>query len=244
MKLDYLKVWLKWIKFGFWKRIFICFWVVLSVSVFNSVGYPLVKLSAVISTLISAELMVYCYVPFYLSQISLLFRLKSTEQQLPDEIATLAKNMNVRINKIRVFPKVKNAFAKGNKVYVSEELLNELSLDEIRGVFAHEFQHVKDNWKHMLILYLYLLPILAFLSLMWQHLPSPMMNLGLFAYLTIFLIPIQWWFEKRADAAAAKYAGKEAIKSALLKLTDKNRMNEPSETHPPINKRLEWIDKA
>ena len=70
------------------------------------------------------------------------------------------------------------------------------------------------------------------------------MDLGLFAYLTIALVPIQWWFEKRADLAAVRYVGKQAMKSALLALEDKNTLYEPSETHPPTSKRLQWIDAA
>ena len=57
------------------------------------------------------------------------------------------------------------------------------------------------------------------------------------------MIPINWWLEGRADKIAAKYVGKEYIKSALLTLADKKNLNEPSETHPPIMKRIKLIEK-
>jgi len=57
-------------------------------------------------------------------------------------------------------------------------------------------------------------------------------------------LPIQWELEKRADRAAVKYVGREAIKSALLALEKGERMNEPSETHPPTSNRIKWIDET
>jgi Zn-dependent protease with chaperone function len=41
-----------------------------------------------------------------------------------------------------------------------------------------------------------------------------------------------------------KYVGREAIKSALLALEKGERMNEPSETHPPTSNRIKWIDET
>jgi len=241
MRGEQLKAFWKQIKIGFWKRLIVCFALIFSVTLFNAFGYPIVKLAATIGMLITAELLVLCYFPFYVNQIGLIFRTKATERPLPDEIAALSREMGLKIRKMKTIPKMCNAYARGNQVFVGEELLNKLDLAQLKAVLAHEFGHIKG--KHMTIQLLYMLPIAAYLSLNWHNLPPIMLNLGLFAYMIVAMIPIQWELERRADLTAAKYVGKEAIKSALLAIEDKDKLNEPSETHPPTSKRLKWLDK-
>jgi Zn-dependent protease with chaperone function len=70
-----------------------------------------------------------------------------------------------------------------------------------------------------------------------------MHNIAMLAYILAILLPINWYLELRADRTAAKYVGKDQIKSALLKLVNKESQNEPSETHPSIVQRLKCIDE-
>jgi len=56
------------------------------------------------------------------------------------------------------------------------------------------------------------------------------------------MIPINWCTEVDADKFAAKLVGKEHIKSALLKIVEKDKLDEPSETHPSIAERIRLID--
>ena len=60
------------------------------------------------------------------------------------------------------------------------------------------------------------------------------MNIAGFAFILVILIPINWLIEFDADKFAAKHIGKDHIKSALLKLSDADKLEEPSETHPSI----------
>jgi Zn-dependent protease with chaperone function len=71
-----------------------------------------------------------------------------------------------------------------------------------------------------------------------------MVELGMIAYIIVALVLVYWCFEKDADLTATKYVGKESLKSALLALMEKDKLNEPSETHSPVNKRIKWIDEA
>ncbi len=66
----------------------------------------------------------------------------------------------------------------------------------------------------------------------------------LFGYIATAIVPINWLLEFKADVTASKYVGKNAMKSALFALGHENSLNEPSETHPAINKRLKHIDKS
>jgi STE24 endopeptidase len=242
MKCKQIKAFWKRIKIGFWRRIAICVAMILSVAIFNAFDYPLIRLTAIIGALVSGELLVYCYVPFYLDQIGFLFRNKASERPLPDEIADLAKKMGMNITKMKLIPKICNAGVRGNQLFVGEELLKKLDLSQLKAVVAHEFGHIKG--KHAIVQFLYILPIMVYLWLNWHNLPPAMMELGLFAYMIIALIPIYWEFEKRADLAAVRYVGKEPIKSALLTLVEKDKLDELSETHPSVRKRLKWIDEA
>ncbi len=71
-----------------------------------------------------------------------------------------------------------------------------------------------------------------------------MVNIGLLAFILVTMIVPNWILEFKADRIAAKFAGKENIKSALLKFVNKEDYEEPSETHPSIAERVKRIDKA
>jgi Zn-dependent protease with chaperone function len=232
----------KWVRVGFRKRLIVCFALVFGISLYNGFSYPIIRLAAAISTLVTAELFVVCYVPFYLSQMGLLFKTKTVDRPLPDEIVDLAKSMGLKIKKMKTLPNICNAYVFGKALFVGEDLLKKLDMPQFKAVCAHEFGHIKG--KHVFIQFLYLAPIVAFLWLSWDNLPPVMMELGLFAYMMIVLIPIHWEFERRADCTSVRYVGKEAMKSALLAIEKRETMNEPSETHPPTSKRLKWIDEA
>jgi Zn-dependent protease with chaperone function len=227
-------------KVGFWGRLSVCFILILSVSLYTF-NNPLVRLGAAIATLITAELFVACYAPVYIHNLSFLFKTKTVERPLPNELLALAKAMKVKVTRMKVFPNVLNAYVRGNQLYVGQELLEKLSAEQIKAVVAHEFGHIKE--RHAILQMLYVIPVMFFVSLNWSGLPTGLAEVGLIAYTMVALVPIQWLIEARADKAAAKYVGKEAIKSALLAITEKDKIDEPSESHPPIRKRLKLIDE-
>lgn len=172
MKSKLLRTLWKGIRIGFKKRITICYLLLVSIAVFVSFSNPLVKLAATFSAIITADFMVYCYVPFYVDQLSFLlrFRNKAIELPLPNEISALAKRMNVKIEKMKILPKICNAFALGNQFFIGEDLIKKLDSEEIIGVSAHEFEHIRG--KHSIIKVLYILPIVAFFLAFWQNVPS------------------------------------------------------------------------
>jgi Zn-dependent protease with chaperone function len=227
------------LKIGFKGRLLVCFLLIVSVS-FYTFNNPFIRLFATLTTLVTAELFLYCYVPLYLDNLSLMFKTKTIERPLPDELLALSKAMGLKVKKMKIFPKVLNAYARGNQLFIGERLIEKLNAEQIKAVVAHEFGHMKE--RHAIVQILYIMPIMVFVSLIWSQLPPILVELGLISYMMVVLVPIQWVIERRADRAAAKYVGKESIKSALLAIADKDRLDEPSESHPPINKRLKWID--
>jgi Zn-dependent protease with chaperone function len=69
-----------------------------------------------------------------------------------------------------------------------------------------------------------------------------MMGLALLALIILLMIPISWILEFRADINAAKAVGAEHVKSALLKLTEKEKIMLHSETHPSTYERIKHIE--
>jgi Zn-dependent protease with chaperone function len=242
VKGEQLKGLWKWIKIGFRKRITIGIALIVSISIYTSASFSLLRGVTAISILVTAELWVICYVPRYINQMGLLFRTKAVERPLPKEIVSLARRMGLKIQKMKTVPNVCNAYVRGKQLFVGEDLLKKLDMSQLKAVCAHEFGHIKG--RHTLIQTLYLLPIITYLCLFWQNLPAIILELGIFAYMIMMLMPLQWEFEKRADYAGVKYVGKEEMKSALLMLETKETLDEPSETHPATSKRLKWIDNA
>jgi Zn-dependent protease with chaperone function len=64
-------------------------------------------------------------------------------------------------------------------------------------------------------------------------------------YRQLGYVPINWYLEFRADRIAAKFVGREYMKSALTKLAKSKNydVNEPSETHPSITERIKELDR-
>jgi Zn-dependent protease with chaperone function len=69
------------------------------------------------------------------------------------------------------------------------------------------------------------------------------MNITSLVFVIMTFIPISWRLEMKADEVAAEFGGKENIKSALLAITDKKDLKEPSETHPSVLERIKHIDR-
>jgi STE24 endopeptidase len=243
MKSEQLNWFWKSFKVGFKGRLAVCIALTVSLSIFNSFSYPLVRITAALATFVTAEMFVLCYFPFFWDNFMLMFRSnKAVEVPLPDELVVLSKNMGLKITKMKIFPKICNAYARGSQLYIGQELLEKLNAEQIKAVVGHEFGHIKG--RHMIVQACYILPILAVVGLSWSSLPPAMLELGLFAYMMIAMVPIHWWVERRADFAAAKYVGKEPFRSALLTFVEKDKLNVSSETHPPVRLRIRWIEEA
>ena len=69
-----------------------------------------------------------------------------------------------------------------------------------------------------------------------------MITIAFLAYMTLVLIPINWKLEMRADAAAARFAGKDNIKSALLSIAKQDGLEVQSETHPSVMERIRGLE--
>jgi len=237
------KLW-NFLKLGFGKRIMIACVVVISVTFFRlslHLMQPLMALFWGIVFLISAELFTSFFTLTFLFNLWIILTHKKAEiVPIPLEISRLANKIGVRIKELRIRQNFCNAYVKNGSLVLGKELMEKLNLQQCLAVVAHELGHIKE--RHNLIRFLVSIPILLS-AYTWFELPPLICLIALFAYTYVMMIPINWWLEGRADKIAAKYVGKEYIKSALLTLADKKNLNEPSETHPPIMKRIKLIEK-
>jgi Zn-dependent protease with chaperone function len=170
------------------------------------------------------------------------------------EIAGLSNLTGAKLKDLG-FVKEETAYVYGKSLVLGIDLVKKLSLVERQAVVAHELGHI--NGRHGLWKAFLMLPIIGFGLYSFSKFSTPiffnepttqivasiMLNIGILALVMFSTIPVNWILELRADRFAAKFAGKENIKSALSKLgTAKNR-KEASETHPSIVERLKAIDK-
>jgi len=249
-----LREFLNFIK-SFWKRFVVCYLVVLTGSVFGSSPFLLVKLCALGVFAVSSVFFLPVAVSYFASAIKQ-FTLHKDRMKvpIPFEIANLADKAGVSIKELGIV-KANNAYVLGKSLVLGKELLNKLDRNEVLAVVAHELGHIKR--RHLLFRGVSLILFWVIFVLCWSRFSSPIffsetvtqiilaviLNIAGFAFLLVFLIPINWLVELDADKFAAKLVGKEHIKSALLKLVDVDKLEEPSETHPSVAERVNRIDK-
>lgn len=159
---------------------------------------------------------------------------------VPDEIQRLADSMGVKIKKVKMVQGVMNAgVSPTGKVVIGEPILHSLDKNEFQSVFAHEFSHVKR--KHHLKRLLVFSSLIIAGFIVFSNVPSLLQAYAIIAFLSIAIIPFNWRFEFEADDDGKKYVGATHMASALRKLIGDRNPKEASETHPPINLRIQRI---
>lgn len=230
------------IKAGFRTRQIVCCFVVISAVFFGLFLHPLIKLIWGIMFLVSSELFVVMYVPSFVSNYWLLLtHAKTIERPMPKEFADLAEKVGVTIDKFKTKPGLRNAYVFRKTLVIGEPLLEELSGIGIMGVAGHELGHIKG--RDGIFRPLFALPIVALALFSWSNLPPIMSSIALLAYTMVVMTPINWHFEYKADKFAKNILGKDSIKLALLHLGRKEKIDEPSEFHPSIAKRIKKLDE-
>ena len=243
------------VRVSFKRRLIIYYVVVLTMSLFGSFPSLIVKLVAFGVFMAASVLFVPIFTLQFVSQLrQLLVHRKREKFEVTPEIADLSKRIGAQVDELG-FVKGCTAYILGKALVFGTELLELLTFDERQGVVGHELGHIKE--KHWIIRAVLPIPLLAVPLYSWLRLSSPiffsesitqiilmvMLNIAMLAFIMLVTIPINWYLEVRADRIAARFVGKEYIKSALLKLANKKNLKEQSETHPSIADRVKAIDK-
>lgn len=231
------------IKIRFKMRMIIFSVVVLGMSFFGIATTPLLKSFFLLFTFPFIPIMAYITTvdSFNRAKTMILFFLKKGKEiPVPDEIVSLAKKMGVKINKVKMIPGELNAGISPNgNIFIGEEILPLLSKQEFQAVFAHEFSHVKR--KHHIKKMLATLGFLLIGYVVFFNIPSLFQAYAILGFLSICTIPFNWHFEFEADEDGKKFVGASHMASALCKISGNKNPDEASETHPPINKRIEKL---
>lgn len=195
---------------------------------------------------------------------------------LREKIEQVAARANFKLDNVFVIDGSKrssksNAYFTGlgpkKRIVLFDTLIKDLEEDEIVAVLSHEIGHYKK--KHIIInvlagilqtgFILYLFDFIASYNELYTAIGAgkPSFHLGLLVFGFLFTpisvligLGMNYWSRKaeyQADSFAASFGYKVKLKSALLKLTDKNLSNiNPHPTyvfmhysHPPLSKRLE-----
>jgi len=245
LKQEFKRIW-KIYRARFKTRLLINSIIVICITYFRIFSTGIIGLFLTLTFFISSELFIAAYYPIFASNISLMWnhRKKVRWIEMPREVADLVDKMNMKgkVERFGVYPKLRTAYVLGRSVVIGEELLRILSKNQCLAIIAHEINHIKG--KHSLVKALFIIPIyLSIIGAKWTELPYVMCFIGSLAYVMILMIPLNWALEVKSDIAAAKFVGKEHIKSALLALVDQEKYEEHSETHPSIKHRIKKIEK-
>ena len=191
----------------------------------------------------------------FLSQLKQILAHRKTEKfPISNEIADLTKRIGGTFKKLGIGEGC-NAYVMGKTLVLGIDLIKRFDFDKRQAVVAHEAGHRKE--RHWLIRALAIFPLLLIPWYSWSKLYSPiffsesitqiiltvMVSIAFLAYVMVIMIPINWYLEVRADRIAARFVGKESIKSALLALSNRENLEESSESHPSIAERVKLIEK-
>ena len=245
------------LKTSFNKRLLLYFSVVVCFTLFGSMPFAVLKIPFLIAFIpFSVTFIVVIGRSFLIPNYRFLSLCKrGTLIPAPEQFKELGKKMGYPLKEIRIIQwKKKNAFATPKGIAFTTQLLKEFSKNEILAVTAHEIAHKKG--RHSVFAVLLMIPILVFTAYSWSSYTSltlvteaftrplfqVMMETALLAFMMVAMIPASWVMELKADSAAARFVGKEHIKSALRKLTSKRYYSQSSESHPSIKERIKHID--
>lgn len=229
--------------------------IVLSLTVFGRFPNLTVKYFAFIAFVVASLIFLPVAASEFVSYLRLILAHRNRVKcPVSREIAALAKQMNVQVKELG-FVKGCTAYVWGKCLVLGMALLERLSFDQRQAVVAHELAHIKQRF--VIWRLVFMIPLLAIPYYSWWELTSPifftesltqlmitiMVAIALLAYIRVVMIPVNWLLEARADRTAAKFVGKETVKSALLALVNKEEYETSSETHPSISNRLKYIEK-
>ncbi|WAM34925.1 M48 family metallopeptidase [Caldicellulosiruptor morganii] len=215
----------------------------------------------VLLTLIS--ILIYPYT------LKLLLRAKPCKSHdLIIELSSFLKNHNIQKANIYIWPskneKIANAYICGliaKYIFISDYLVYNLDMDEIKAVLAHEIGHWKKHHIEIrILLMLFTYPLFLIVSSFLDYLatfkniniPIP---IGIFITFLVFFIYISMILGifRKQEYAADKYAIMTGVKyevyrSALSKLALLNDLSkhtniicEKLQTHPHIERRIYYI---
>jgi len=241
------------IKVGFMKRLILYETIVLSLISFGTFPNLMIKYVSFFVFCVASGLFIYIFSLQFVSQLQQILEYKNREKfPVSKEIAELSRKMEVQVKELGIVNGC-TAYVIGKSLVLGIELLKRLTFNERQAVVAHELGHIKE--KHVIFRFILTIPLLAIPLNSWSRLCSPiffteslthiivtiMVNIALLAYIMLIMIPVNWYSEVRADRIAARFAGKENIKSALLTLAKKEKLGMPSETHPSISERVKLV---
>lgn len=243
------------VRISFKKRFIVYYVIVWAMTLFGNLPIVTLKFVAFAVFVAASVLFVPIFTSQIVSQVHLLLDFKAREKfPVFSEVNELSKHIGVEVKEVGIV-KGCTAFVCMGTVVLGKKLLGLLTFDERQAVVAHELGHIKEM--HGLIRFILPLPLSAVPLYAWLQLTSPiffsewvtqviltaMLNIATLAFVTMVVIPLNWYLEVRADRIAAKFVGKENIKSALLKLVNKKDLEEASETHPSVAERVRRIEK-
>lgn len=241
--------------------VIIPFWII-SAAIALSFGKPLLTLFylEVIMALIIALSLVNVRVQIWKRRSKAI-----NNEGITERARLIANKMGIKISGLRVIDwskeKIANAFQAGLThyyIFVSNFLLDNLSVDEDVAIIAHELAHAKK--KHLKKTLLFLSIDIIILGNIFFVVTVFLLNLGvrlgmavgIFAsmFITLYLLlpVLQRRFEREADIFAVNFIEPRFLADSLLKISKLNHapVNTPRRwnlSHPATSDRISYLEK-
>ena len=247
---------LKFIRISFKRRMFLYEIGVFTLTLFGSFPNLLARFICLGIFLVAFALLTPFLTSLFALQLKMLFLKKhEADQRTKNKVNRIAERLGVRVKRVLIAKGMCNAYVRFGTLVLGEELLDRLGPSEVRAVIGHELGHMKEKhvWYKIVVAMLSpALPLWVWLRLYWpiiinelftQILLNVMITIAIIAYLMIFMIPLNWTLEARADKTAVDIAGKASTISALLAIVNRESFKVPTEYHPSVSERVKQILK-
>ncbi len=243
------------VKANFKKRSILYVIVVYSLTIFGILPILEVQFALLLTFFAASGLFMPIFAMQFLSRLRLIIMHRNRKKTpIPKEMAELSKRIGGAFKDFGIV-EGRTAYVMGKTLVLGREIVEQFSFDQIQAVVAHESGHVKERHGVFQFLAMVLLVLIPLYS--WSRLYSPtfftesvtqlmltvMVSVAFLAYMTLAMIPVNWYLESRADRIAARFVGKDHIKSALLALAPEKDLKEASEDHPSVFERVKQIEK-
>jgi len=199
--------------------------------------------------------MVISWVNFYYDNIKFTFKFIFSRRNIDwktipvfEEFQAIANNRGVKLNKDKPFgvqAELNNAYANffTRQIILGDELLKELTREQLLALFGHELTHLEKNHNMRILIGTLSFSSLVYLPLTYTQAPSIILNLVCLAGIFMALLFVSWNNEYSADTGGANLAGPRAMMSVLRNVVPKEQWRRESETHPSVYSRVRKLRK-
>jgi Zn-dependent protease with chaperone function len=175
--------------------------------------------------------------------ISLYSRKHKPEERFYPEVKQMATKMGIKYEKpiyVTNNPEVKSPFTNifSGTITLPSFFEKKFHQTEVCATIGHELAHIKDKRTYAKEMLIASSVAVAFTFILGLFTIPLICGIAEFAFIMLALSQIMWRNEYRADKEGANATTPEALISVFEQLKSESKRDEGSETHPPLQARI------